>query len=136
MMTAGALLASSVIGELPGWGLNTLSVGSLIVTILAGLLSSKLWTSAQVTRLIQQQDAATKAQTDAHAAAMSTNNEVWRALRDDAIRREGEWRTVATEWQKVATTLADGLDPLHEQGQAMLTIVQELQRTQRVRGGR
>lgn len=108
---------SIVTGELSGWLGNTLSIGALVMLIVGGLATSRLWTKSQVNEL--------KAQ---HAATLRNVEEVWKARCDDAIRREGEWKAVADKWQESSTVLADGFEVVQEQGSTMLTIVRELQR--------
>lgn len=100
-----------------GWIGNTLSIGALVLLIVGGLATSRLWTKSQVNEL--------KAQ---HALTIKNIEEVWKARCDDAVRREGEWRDVATKFQESSTVLADGFEAVQEQGQTMLTIVRELQR--------
>lgn len=127
-------LASAGIPGVPGWVSNTISIGGLVMLIITGLITSRLWTKSQVDRLITTHDQALQAEKDNHKLALNSTIEFWKGARDDAVRREGEWREVALKWQSVVETLSDGLEPLHEQGVTMLTIVQEMQRTQRGRG--
>jgi hypothetical protein len=105
------------VADISGWLGNTLSIGALVMLIVGGLATSRLWTKSQVNEL--------KAQ---HAATLRNVEEVWKARCDDAIRREGEWKTVADKWQESSTVLADGFESVNEQGQTMLAIVRELQR--------
>jgi hypothetical protein len=114
----------SVVG-VPGWVANGASIGTLVMLIVGGLYSSKLWTKRQVDILVKQ-----------HEVQMNNTVDVYKGRIEDAIRREGEWRDVATKWQDVAATYADAMDPVQEQSQTVLTIVQEMQRHQLRRGQR
>lgn len=126
---------SSVAG-VPVWAANGLSIGALVMLIIGGLVTSKLWTKRQVDELVKQHDTQMKNTTTNHTAAIANLVELYKGRVDDAIRREGEWRDVATKWQSVVETYADALDPVQEQSQTVLTIVQELQRHQLRRGQR
>jgi hypothetical protein len=44
------------IAGLPTWALNGLSIGSLVMLIVMGLFTSKLWTKRQVDELVKQHD--------------------------------------------------------------------------------
>jgi hypothetical protein len=115
-------------GELSGWLGNTLSIGALIMLIVGGLATSRLWTKSQVNELKSQHTAAMLNAETQHAATLRNVEQVWKARCDDAIRREGEWKAVADKWQQSSTVLADGFEAVQEQGSTMLTIVRELQR--------
>jgi hypothetical protein len=115
--------------------------------IIGGLLSAKLWTKAQVDRLVAQHIAAMARADAQHASslaiakdqytsALAANGDAWRMAHADAVRREGEWRSIATDWQKVATMLGETIEPMHEQSATVLTIVKELQSAQARRGNR
>ena len=118
-----------------GWGGNVVSVSALVGLIVVGLATSRLYTKSQVDDLKAQHAKALEELRVAHKVALDNVVETWKANRDDAVRREGEWRGVATDWQRVATTLSNGLEPLQEQGETMLTIVRELQRSTPRAGG-
>lgn len=130
------MVLADIAGTLTGWVPTTLSVSGLVAFIVIGLATSRLYTKSQVDQLKTDHTTAMKAKDDAHALAITTLNEAWRANRDDAVRREGEWRGVADRWEGIAATLADGLDPLHEQGQTLLTVLTEMQRQQSRTSGR
>lgn len=126
---------------------NGLSIGALVMLIIGGLLSSRLWTWRQVDRLIKQHETAIKDMQLAHANALATakdqyeiglrsHTESWKTAHADAVRREGEWRSIAMDWQKVATMLGEAIEPMHEQSATVLTIVRELQTAQARRGNR
>ena len=133
-----------------GWSqlaANGLSIGSLVMLIVIGLLSSKLWTWRQVDRLIKQHENAmasehtanTLAQTIAkeqYETALRSHTESWKTAHADAVRREGEWRSIAMDWQKVATMMGEAIEPMHEQSATVLAIVRELQTAQARRGNR
>lgn len=122
------------IGGLPTWALNGLSIGSLVSLIIAGLVTSKLWTKRQVDELVRQQErevARTKADHDREIADMKARYELhitrtvelYQGRVDDALTREREWRDVSRQWEAVSSMLSQGLEPLQEQSEAMLRIV-------------
>jgi hypothetical protein len=122
------------IAGLPTWALNGLSIGGLVMLILIGLFTSKLWTKRQVDELIKQQErevARTKADheremTDVKARYemhLARTVELYQGRVDDALTRERDWRDVSRQWEGVATMLSQGIEPLQEQSEAMLRIV-------------
>ena len=122
------------IAGLPTWALNGLSIGGLVMLILMGLFTSKLWTKRQVDELVKQHERevnATHAQhvreTEATIARYETHLtrtiELYQGRVDDALTREGQWRDVARQWEGVASLLSQGIEPLQEQSEAMLRIV-------------
>lgn len=112
---------------LPPWAPNVLSVGGLITLIVVGLVTSKLWTKSQVDTLQKTHDREVANLKDRYDTHLSRTIELYQGRVNDAIRRENEWRDTAQTWQKVAQTLADGLEPMHEQNTTILAIVQQWQ---------
>ncbi|MET0416556.1 MAG: hypothetical protein ABW022_11105 [Actinoplanes sp.] len=121
------------IAGLPTWALNGLSIGSLVMLIVMGLFTSKLWTKRQVDELIKQHDreVATfvanhdREKTDLkdrYEKHLTRTVELYQGRVDDAITREREWRDVAKSWESVAGMLSQGLEPLQEQSETILRI--------------
>lgn len=120
-----ALLAAipPEIGGLPTWALNGLSIGGLVAMIVTGLMTSRLWTKRQVDELVRQHD---REMTDVKARYETHINqtaELNKARIDDALTREKEWKDVAQRWEATANMLAQGLEPLQDQGETLLRIV-------------
>lgn len=130
---------------LPSWALDGLSIGGLLSFIVVGLATSRLYTKRQVDEQIRRHDrevanlvkqherevADLKARYELH---FKTTVELYQGRVDDARSREAEWREVATRWQSVSEMLASGLDPLQEQGETLLRILQAWQsETSRIR---
>jgi hypothetical protein len=139
-MTTWHFLAAvpSEIAGLPTWALNGLSIGGLVSFILIGLATSRLYTRRQVDEQVRQHErevsnlvkqheremADTKARYETH---ITRTVELYQGRVDDARSREMEWRDVAGKWQSVSETLAAGIDPLQEQGETMLRVLQAWQ---------
>lgn len=133
------------IAGVPTWALNGLTVGSLVSMILMGLFTSRLWTKRQVDEIIKQHerevgkltaqhDREVKDLKDRYELHLNRTVELWTGRNDDARARELEWRDVAQKWQSVAEMLSAGLEPLQEQGETMLRVLQAWQsETSRVR---
>lgn len=115
---------SEILG-IPSWVLNGLSIGTLVMLIIGGLVTSRLWTKSQVDNVIERYEKHL-AETIAH----------WKDRVATAEQRERDWQAIAQRWQEVASTLGDAIDPVHEANQAMLTILRELQRSSAPRAGR
>jgi hypothetical protein len=122
------------IAGLPTWALNGLSIGSLVMLIVMGLFTSKLWTKRQVDELVKQHDrevttlAANHEREkndlrDRYEKHLTRTVELYQGRVDDALTREREWRDVARSWEGVTTMLAQGMEPLQEQSEAMLRII-------------
>lgn len=131
------------IAGLPTWITNGLSIGGLVMLIVMGLFTSKLWTKRQVDELTKQHDREVgtltsqheremKAVVDRYELHLTRTVELWTGRTEDARTREKEWRDVAQKWQSVSEMLASGLEPLQDQGETMLRLLQawqsELQR--------
>jgi len=115
------------IGGLPTWAWNGLSVGSLVSFIVMGLATSRLYTKRQVDELIKQHDrevADLKARYELH---INRTVELYQGRVDDALTREREWRDVAQQWQATADMLGRGLEPLQDQSETMLRVLQAWQ---------
>jgi hypothetical protein len=126
------------IGGLPTWALNGLSIGGLVSFILMGLATSRLWTKRQVDELTKQHEREVvnlvkqhdrevtdlKARYETH---ISRTVELYQGRVEDARTREIEWRDVALKWQAVADMLGQGLEPLQDQGETMLRLLQAWQ---------
>lgn len=142
------LLAAAVppeIAGLPTWALNGLSIGSLVSLIIMGLVTSRLWTKRQVDELIKQQErevARTKSDHEREITDMksrfemhiSRTVELYQGRVEDALTRERDWRDVATSWQGVASMLSAGIEPMQEQSETILRILQAWQAESRRQG--
>jgi hypothetical protein len=141
-----ALLASvpPEIAGLPTWALNGLSIGSLVSFVLIGLATARLWTKRQVDELVKQHEREMKTTVDSHTREtaataaryelhLTRTVEMWKGRTDDALAREKEWKDVARQWEATATMLSQGLEPLQDQGETMLRIVQAWQSESRRR---
>jgi len=139
----------SEIGGLPTWLVNGLSIGSLVSLIIAGLTTSRLWTKRQVDEMVKQHERETANLTVQHTREVATLTaqhdrevkeliaryelhltrtvELWTGRNEDARTRENEWRDVAHKWQSVAEMLSTGLEPLQDQGETMLRLLQAWQ---------
>lgn len=147
-MTVLQLLAAAVPSEiagLPTWALNGLSVGGLVSFILIGLATSRLWTKRQVDivredhkkaidELVKQHDREVANQKERYETHLTRTVQLLNSRCDDALGREKEWREIATQLQHALGQLADGLEPLQEQGETMLRIVTAWQAETRRKG--
>jgi hypothetical protein len=150
-----ALLLAAVppeIAGLPTWALNGLSIGSLVGLIITGLVTSRLWTKRQVDELVKQQERevsriavdhtremdATKARYETH---LNRTVELYQGRVNDALAREqerrgemAEWRDIARQWQVTAEMLAQGIEPMQEQSETTLRILEAWQAESRRKG--
>lgn len=128
----------SEIAGLPTWALNGLSVGSLVMFILAGLATSRLWTKSQVeiirtdhtgaiTQLNKQHDREVEDLKARYEKHIERTVELWQGRTNDALTRESEWREVALRWQAVSELLSSGIEPMQEQSAATLEIMRAWQ---------
>jgi len=126
------------IAGLPTWALNGLSIGGLVMLILMGLFTSRLWTKRQVDELTKQHDREVASLTSQHEREMKATIDRYELhltrtvaaaekRADDARTREDDWRGVAHKWQAVSEMLASGLEPLQDQGETMLRLLQAWQ---------
>lgn len=126
------------IGGLPTWAWNGLSVGGLVSFILMGLATSKLWTKRQVDELTKQHEREVTRMVADHTREMGDTKaryelhinrtvELYQGRVEDARTRENEWRDVALKWQAVADMLGQGLEPLQDQSETMLRLLQAWQ---------
>lgn len=115
------------VAGLPAWIPNFLSVSGLVTLIVAGLITSKLWTKSQVDTLQKSHDREVENLKHRYETHLNRTVELYQGRIEDAIRREKEWRDTAHTWQRVAETFADGLEPMHEQNTTILAIVQQWQ---------
>lgn len=147
-----AYLAAAVppeIAGLPTWALNGLSIGGLVIFILTGLATARLWTKGQVDRVFKEHDrevANLKAShdrevenlknqssrevknlTDRYETHLKRTVELYQGRVDDARSHETEWREVAARWQSVAEMLGAGIEPMQEQSATTLQILQAWQ---------
>lgn len=123
---------------LPTWALNGLTVGGLVSFILMGLATSRLWTKRQVDELTKQHEREVnnlvkqherevtdlKARYETH---ITRTVELYQGRVQDALTRETEWRDVAGKWQAVADMLGQGIEPLQDQSETMLRLLQAWQ---------
>jgi hypothetical protein len=123
---------------LPNWLWNGLSVGGLVSFILMGLATSRLWTKRQVDELTKQHEREVTTLTRNHDREIEDlkaryETHILRTVElldgrvTDARTRENEWRDVAQKWQSVAEMLSSGLEPLQDQGETMLRLLQAWQ---------
>jgi transposase len=139
-MTTNQLLAAvpPEIAGLPTWALNGLSIGGLVMLILMGLFTSKLWTKRQVdeltkqherevTNLSKQHDREVTDLKERYEKHLTRTVELYQGRVDDARTRETEWRDVAGKWQAVADMLGQGIEPLQDQSETMLRLLQAWQ---------
>ena len=112
---------------MPTWILNGLSVTGLVAFILAGLATSRLWTRHQVQLLTQAHEREVENVKARYELHIERTIELYKGRVDDAVRREQEWHDVADRWQKVAEMLGDSVNPLLEQSQTTLAILQAWQ---------
>lgn len=124
------------IAGLPSWLLNGLSVGSLVMFIIVGLVTSRLWTKSQVDRMVERYEKALLDQKDRYELHLTRTVELYKLHADEAIRREKEWRDTANTWQKVAEALSEGIEPLQEQSTTTLQILRAWQSSFRPGRGR
>lgn len=133
------------IAGLPTWALNGLSIGSLVGFIIMGLATSRLWTKRQVDELVKQQEREVVRTKDDHTREVSDTKaryekhiertvELYQGRVDDALTREREWRDVAHSWQNVASMLSAGIEPMQEQSETILRILQAWQAESRGKG--
>jgi hypothetical protein len=115
------------IGGLPTWALNGLSIASLVSLIIISLFTSRLWTKRQVDEMVKQHEREVKDLKDRYELHINRTVELLEKRADDARTRENEWRDVALRWQSVAEMLAQGLEPLQDQGETMLRLLQAWQ---------
>jgi hypothetical protein len=137
------------IAGLPTWALNGLSIGSLVIFILVALATSKLWTKNQVdivradhvkavddlnkqhdrevTNLVKQHDREVSDLKTRYDTHITRTVELYQGRVDDARTREVEWRDVAGTWQSVANMLGQGIEPLQDQSETMLRLLQAWQ---------
>jgi len=137
------------IAGLPTWLLNGLSIASLVMLIIISLFTSRLWTKRQVDemvkqhereakqlvaqhdrevkQLVDQHDREVKDLKDRYELHLTRTVELLTGRVEDARTREAEWRDVALKWQSVAEMLASGLEPLQDQGETMLRLLQAWQ---------
>jgi hypothetical protein len=148
MTTDFVLLLAAVppeIAGLPTWALNGLSIGSLVGLIITGLVTSKLWTKRQVDELVKQQEREVsriavdhKREMDDMKARYETHLnrtvELYQGRVSDALNREQErrgemteWRDIARQWETTAQMLAQGIEPMQEQSEITLRILQAWQ---------
>jgi hypothetical protein len=133
------------IAGLPTWALNGLSIGSLVSFIIAGLATSRLWTKRQVDELVKQQEREVSRTRSDHEREMADIKsryelhidrtvELYQGRVTDALTRETQWRDVAQRWEAVASMMAQGIEPLQEQSEAMLRMITAWQSELRRKG--
>lgn len=131
-----AAMLSSVPPEmlgLPTWVLNGLSISGLVIFILVGLATNRLWAKRQVDELIKVHEREIQQMKDRYELHLTRTVELYQGRVEDAIRRESEWRDTAQQWQETANMLANGLEPMQEQGETMLAILNAWQGTRQGR---
>lgn len=116
---------------LPAWVLDGLSVGSLVLFIVVGLGTSRLWTKSQVDGIRRDHEREMASTVDRYETHLKRTVELYQGRVDDALEREREWRDTARLWQRTAETLTDSLETVQEQSQTSLAILQAWQVQQR-----
>lgn len=123
---------------MPSWALNGLSIGSLVMFIVVGLGTSRLYTKRQVDDQIKQHEREVTNLTTQHNREVedlksryelhiNRTVELYQGRVNDALTREKEWKDVAHQWQAVSEMLGQGLEPLQDQGETMLRVLQAWQ---------
>lgn len=123
---------------LPSWAAQGLSIGSLVSLIVFGLATSRLYTKRQVdeatkqherevTNLVKQHDREVEDLKNRYETHITRTVQLLESRATDARSREVEWRDVAQKWQSVAEMLAAGIEPLQDQGETMLRLLQAWQ---------
>jgi hypothetical protein len=115
------------IAGLPGWALNGLSIGGLVSFIVMGLATSRLYTKRQVDEQTKQHEREIVDMKARYETHITRTVELYQGRVDDALTREREWRDVARQWQATADILGRGLEPLQEQSETMLRVLQAWQ---------
>jgi hypothetical protein len=135
------------IAGLPTWALNGLSIGGLVMFILMGLATSRLWTKSQVdivradhtkavddlNKVHDREIADMKARYELH---IERTVEQYKGRVVEAVSREEQWREVAFKWQAVAEMLSSGIEPMQDQSAATLAILQAWQSSSFPRPGK
>lgn len=136
----------SEIAGLPTWALNGFSIGSLVMFILAGIATSRLWTKSQVDiiradhtkaidQLNRQHDREVEDLIERYDKHFETTVELYKGRISDTLQREEQWREVAQKWQAVSEMLSAGIEPMQEQSAATLEILRAWQAA-RTRGSK
>lgn len=135
-MTVDPLAAAvpAEIAGLPTWALNGLSIGGLVMMILIGLFTSKLWTKRQVDELTKQHEREVANLKDRYETHLTRTVDLLTARCNDALGREKEWRDTAVQLQQAVATLADGLETLQDNSEGVLHIVRAWQSEFRRKG--
>lgn len=118
----------SELAGLPTWMLNGISIGGLVTFIVAGLMTSRLWTKSQVDMLREDHKRDVSDLKERYETHLNRTIELWQGRTEDAIRREQEWRGVANRWQEVSENLGAAVGDMQDQSATTLGIVQEMQR--------
>ncbi|MET0418708.1 MAG: hypothetical protein ABW022_22055 [Actinoplanes sp.] len=133
MLWYWAAIPSEIAG-LPIWALNGLSIGGLVMFILMGLATSRLWTKSQVDIVRKDHTDAMNALNKVHDREVSDMKaryelhidrtvDQYKGRVDDAVKREEQWREVAFKWQAVAEMLSAGIEPMQDQSAAALDLL-------------
>lgn len=133
------------LGGLPGWGLNALSAGSLVSFIVLGLATSRLYTKRQVDELTKQHEREVGTLTTQHnrevtdlkarfESHIDRTVQLYQGRVEDALTREKDWRDVARKWETTCGLLAQGIEPMQEQSETTLRILQAWQSESRRKG--
>lgn len=112
---------------LPTWMLNGLSISGLVLFIIVGLSTSRLWTKQQVELLNQAHAREVGNIKERYELHIRRTVELYEGRVTDAVRREQEWHAVADKWQEVARVMSDAIEPMQEQSLTALTILQTWQ---------
>jgi hypothetical protein len=138
MLTWYLAAVPSTVAGLPTWALQGLSVGSLVMFIVIGLATSRLWTSAQVTNLTKQHGVVVQNLTTQHSREVAnlkaqyddfirTTVQQYEGQVAGAVKREESWREVALKWEEVVRVLTSQLEPIQEQANTSLEILRAWQ---------
>lgn len=123
------------IAGLPTWLWNGLSIAGLVSFIVTGLATSRLYTKRQVDELIKQHEREVVNLTTRYDTHITRTVQLYQGRVDDSLSREREWREVARSWEATASILSQGMEPLQDQSEAMLRIIQAWQSETHRRGG-
>jgi hypothetical protein len=116
---AEAVSPETVTG-LPAWLLDGLGVGSLVMFIVVGLATSRLYTSRQVDQMIAR-----------YEKHLERTVALYEGRVQDATRREGEWRDVAMTFKAALEQMEGVIGPLQAESGTMLAILRQMQEFQR-----
>jgi amino acid permease len=115
------------VAGLPTWALNGLSIGSLVMLIIVGLVTSKLWTKSQVDNVISRYEKSIEDLKQRYETHLQRTVALYEGRVNDSLQREKEWREIALQWQATVDRLTDGVEGIQEHSATSLAILQSWQ---------